>query len=135
MFTQEEIDYIKSQHLARIATISKSGQPDVAPVGFEFDGEYFYIGGRANLETRKYLNVQAGNKKVALAIDDLVTVNPWRPRGMKIHGTAEIVEYAGRLGNSPYLKVTPLKSWSWGIGQSVYEGGKFIVNKNVRDVS
>src|SRR5207249_633740 len=98
MFTPEEVAYIKSQPLARIATVSTSGQPDVAPVSFEFDGEYFYIGGRANARTRKYLNVLAGNKKAALAIDDLVTVNPWRPRGMKIHGTAEIVEYAGRFG-------------------------------------
>ncbi len=124
MFTEEEISYIKSQPLARIATISNSGQPDVAPVGYEFDGEYFYIGGRANPRTRKYLNVLAGNNMVALAIDDLVTTNPWTPRGIKIHGTAEIVEHAGRLGKSMDLRVTPVKSWSWGIGQSVYEGVK-----------
>lgn len=122
MFTPEEISYIKSQPLARIATVSTSGQPDVAPVGYEFDGQYFYIGGRANAKTRKYLNVLAGNKQVALAIDDLETVNPWRPRGVRIHGTAEIVEHSGRLGSSLYLRVTPAKNWSWGIGRPVFEG-------------
>jgi len=41
MFTQKEIDYINSQHLARLATVSKSMKPDVAPVGFRFDGKTF----------------------------------------------------------------------------------------------
>ena len=51
LFTEKEIEYIKSQRLARIATSSfsssnvESSQPDVAPVGFDFDGEYFYVGG------------------------------------------------------------------------------------------
>ena len=44
-FTEEEITYLRSQRLARIATVDPEGQPDVAPVGFEFDGTYFYVGG------------------------------------------------------------------------------------------
>jgi hypothetical protein len=36
--------------LARIATTSEDMQPDVAPVGFDFDGTYFYVGG-INLPT------------------------------------------------------------------------------------
>jgi hypothetical protein len=31
--------------VARIATASKELQPDVATVGFDFDGTYFYVGG------------------------------------------------------------------------------------------
>jgi len=45
MFSDEEISYIKSQHLARLATVGPDGQPDVVPVGFDFDGTYFYCGG------------------------------------------------------------------------------------------
>jgi pyridoxamine 5'-phosphate oxidase family protein len=45
MFSEKEVDYIKSQRLGRIATVSKELQPDVAAVGFEFDGQNFYIGG------------------------------------------------------------------------------------------
>ena len=45
MFSEKEIEYLKSQHIARIATaaVSPDGsvQPDVVPVGFDFDGEYF----------------------------------------------------------------------------------------------
>jgi pyridoxamine 5'-phosphate oxidase family protein len=37
MFSDKEIAYLQSQRLARIATVSKERQPDVAPVGFDFD--------------------------------------------------------------------------------------------------
>lgn len=43
MFSDKEINYLKSQRLARVATVSGELQPDVSPVGFEFDGESFYI--------------------------------------------------------------------------------------------
>jgi len=46
MFSESEISYIRSQYLARIATVNSDGQPDVVPVGYEFDGSVFYIGGR-----------------------------------------------------------------------------------------
>jgi pyridoxamine 5'-phosphate oxidase family protein len=49
-FTQEEIAYLQSQRLARIATVSPDGQPDVVPVGHLLDGEYFYVGGRKPLD-------------------------------------------------------------------------------------
>ena len=74
MFSEKEIEYIKSQHIARIATASVSSsshkeeqveeeeesgsaQPDVVPVGFDFDGEYFYVGGINILKSTKYKNV------------------------------------------------------------------------------
>ena len=44
-FTEDEVAYLKSQPLARLATVDADGQPDVVPVGFEFDGTYFYVGG------------------------------------------------------------------------------------------
>ena len=60
LFTEKEIEYIKSQRLARIATSSSVSpsdiancQPDVAPVGFDFDGEYFYVGGMNILKSTK----------------------------------------------------------------------------------
>ena len=109
MFSDKQIQYIKSQLLARIATVSTHLQPDVAPVGYEFDGQHFYIGGLQQEKTNKYKNVANGNSKVALVIDDLESVNPWKPRGIKIHGSAEIVERQGQLGTAPYLKVTPEK--------------------------
>ncbi len=68
-----------SQPLGRIATVSKDGKPDVAPVGFEFDGEHFYIGSSIMKKTRKFWNVKNGNTGVSFVIDDLASTRPWRP--------------------------------------------------------
>ena len=114
-FTEEEVAYLKSQPLARIATVAQGGQPDVAPVGFEFDGTYFWVGGHAPERTRKFLNVQAGQAKVALVIDDLVSTNPWTPRGLRVYGTAELVQRSGQFGPGTYMRITPDVSWSWNL--------------------
>ena len=129
MFTEKEIAYLKSQLLARLATVSENGQPDVTPVGFEFDGEYFYIGGMNNRATRKYKNVAEGNAQVALVIDDLKTVDPWAPRGIRVYGTAEIVEHQGYAGRGSYLRIKPTTSWSWAIVGSAMQDGKFKPHK------
>lgn len=114
-FTQEETAYLQSQPLARIATVAPEGQPDAAPVGFEFDGTYFYVGGVDPANSRKFRNVRAGNDKVALVIDDLVSTNPWTPRFMRIYGTGELIERQGRFGPGPYMRITPAISWSWNL--------------------
>ncbi|MCL4267623.1 MAG: PPOX class F420-dependent oxidoreductase [Anaerolineae bacterium] len=115
MFSAAEITYLESQRLARLGTVSRQGQPTVDAVGFEFDGTRFYIGGIALSSSRKYKNVAAGNHKVSLIIDDLESIQPWKPRQIKIHGWAEIVERDGRFGHKPYLAITPTVSWSFGI--------------------
>jgi pyridoxamine 5'-phosphate oxidase family protein len=129
MFSEKEIAYLNSQNLARIATVSSKGQPDVAPVSFEFDGEYFYVGGLNMTTTLKYKNVVNGNPKVALVFDDLESTEPWNPRGLKLHGRAEIVERRGRVGEGPYLRIKPEKYWSWGIERPVFEEGKVVMKK------
>ncbi|HEU4448118.1 MAG TPA: PPOX class F420-dependent oxidoreductase [Nitrososphaeraceae archaeon] len=118
IYSEPEIQYLKSQRLARIATATRQGKPDVSPVGFEFDGMHFFIGSHSQdifFTTRKYKNVRDGNKEVALVIDDLESIQPWKPRGMKINGAAEIVEHNGMFGPGKYLKLTPSITWSWGI--------------------
>lgn len=117
-FSAPEIEYLKSQRLARIATVSTKGQPEVVPVAFEFDDKYFYVGSHSQdifLRTRKYKSVRAGNNRVGLVIDDLESVDPWKPRGIKLFGTAEVVERNGMFGPGKYLRITPQVSWSWGI--------------------
>ena len=127
MFSKPEIDYIKSQRLARIGTVDKkNNHPDVVPVGFEFDGNYFWIGSHDQdifFVTKKYKNVRDGNNKVGLVIDDLKTVQPWHPRCLKVNGTAEVMEHEGIFGPGKYLRVTPKISWSIGIeGLNLKEG-------------
>jgi pyridoxamine 5'-phosphate oxidase family protein len=111
-FSDLEVAYLRSQRLARLATVGPDGQPDVVPVGYEFDGTHLYVGGRDPARTRKFRNVQAGNPKVALVIDDLVSVDPWNPRSLRIYGTGELVEHRGRFGPGTYLRITPTVSWS-----------------------
>lgn len=59
-FSDEEIAYIKSQPLARVSTVAPDGQPNIAPVGFEFDDIHFYIGGFNRTNTRRSRNVRSG---------------------------------------------------------------------------
>jgi pyridoxamine 5'-phosphate oxidase family protein len=63
------LDYIELDFLDLIC------QSEVAPVGFDFDGEYFYVGGINILKSTKYKNVLKNNK-VALVIDDLRSIDP-----------------------------------------------------------
>lgn len=130
MFTEKETAYINSQHLARLATVSKSMQPDVAPVGFRFDGEKFFITGFDITKTFKYKNVKAGNDLVSLTIDDLASVQPWQARGIKIHGKAEIVETNGRAS----LIVHPVRLWSWGVDGEAFKDGKPVSRKASQEV-
>jgi pyridoxamine 5'-phosphate oxidase family protein len=117
-FSKLETDYLRSQRIARIATVSKEGQPDVVPVVPEFDGEYFWIGGH-NDQARKYRNVKHGNTSVALTIDDVESYNPWKTRAVRVYGTAEIVDHQGLLGRGKYLRITPKVSWGFGLGDTM----------------
>jgi hypothetical protein len=57
-------------------------------------------------------------------VDDLETVEPWKPRGIKIHGHAEVGERQGRFGTGLYIAVLPQVAWSWGIEAPVFQDGK-----------
>jgi pyridoxamine 5'-phosphate oxidase family protein len=109
IFSGKEVEYIESQPVARIATAAEvwtgpdyrsedntsiTVQPDVVPVGFYFDGEYFYIGGFNMPKSTKYKNVLR-NSLVALVIDDLISIKPWQPRGIRVYGDAEITKRQG----------------------------------------
>jgi pyridoxamine 5'-phosphate oxidase family protein len=131
-FSEEEKAYLLSQRLARFATASGDGQPDVVPVGFEFDGSDFYVGGLDLLSTRKYRNVPAGNELVALVVDDLVTLTPLIPRFVRVYGTASVVQRDG--GSSQALKIAPAVSWSWNLGGRGFpEAGNFEPRKSVHN--
>lgn len=118
MFSDAELGYLKSQRLARVATASRRGVPEVSPVRFEFDGRHFWIGSqRQELfpKTRRYRNVQAGNIRVALVVDDVAPTSPGGPRGIKVSGTAELLEHDGSFGRGTYIRITPLVTASWGV--------------------
>lgn len=115
-FSPEEIEYLASQPLARLATVATDGQPDVVPVALEFDGSAFWVGGTGEsaLSTRKFRNVTAGNENIALVVDDLVSVDPFIARGIRVYGCAsDPVTRTGLVGPGVYIRITPKTSWSW----------------------
>jgi pyridoxamine 5'-phosphate oxidase family protein len=129
-FTDKERAYLGSQRLARLATVSPSGQPDADVVGFELGGEEILIGSYRNLAgSRKYRNVAAGGDKVSLIVDSLASVDPMDPVAVKIHGTASIEQRNGRFGPMEYIVVRPLTSWSWGVEGPAFVDGEFQPHK------
>ena len=136
-FIEEEIAYLRTQRLARVATVSPGGQPDVMPVGYQFDGNYVYVGGMNPAKTRKFRNVGAGNTKVALVIDDLVSVNPWTVRGMRIYGNAELLfRKEGQFGPGHYMRITPIVSWSWNLdGRPTTHDHKVVYRRAVHEAA
>ena len=116
MFTDQEVAYLRSHGMARIATVAADGQPDVVPVVFEFDGSAFWVGGSGAsvTRTRKFRNVAAGGDRVALVVDDLVSFDPFVARGIRVYGRAQgPVERVGMLGPGYFLRITPVESWAW----------------------
>jgi pyridoxamine 5'-phosphate oxidase family protein len=124
-FTDEEITYLRSQPLARLATVSADGQPDVVPVAFEFDGTGFWVGGSGAsvLGTRKFRNISGDRRQVALVVDDLPSFDPFIARCIRVYGRAEPpVERTGMVGTGHYVHITPTVSWSWNMaGEPVGE--------------
>jgi len=108
-FNQKEKKFLKETKLARLATVSPSGQPHVVPVAFEFDGEFFYFGGYNITKSLKFKNLQRNNK-VGLVVDDLISTNPWTPRFVIIRGTVEILTEKGpsSIDENTSIKITPV---------------------------
>lgn len=125
MFTDQQLVYLRSQGLARIATVDVVGQPDVVPVAYEYDGTYFWVGGSGPSvrHTKKFLNVTAGNHRVAMVVDDVVSFDPFIARGIRIYGYADgPVERTGMVGPGYFLRITPVESWAWNMtGEPVGE--------------
>ncbi len=112
-FTTAELEYLRSQPLMRFATASSSGRPDVAPVVFEVDGSDIVTAGFDVTHTVRYRNVQK-NPRASVVVDDLASMNPWSPRGIKVIGSVAIDE----AGGSPRFRITPEVIVSWGINDT-----------------
>lgn len=92
-FSDEQLAYLKTQRLGRLATVDPRDQPQNNPVGFYLDKERqtIDIGGRNLGETKKFRNVRQGSR-VAFVVDDLASVDPWHPRMVEVRGWAEALD-------------------------------------------
>lgn len=123
-FTQAEVEYLKSQRLGRLATVSPGGQPHVVPVAFRFNSEMgtIDVGGHNGFSKRKKFHDVQKEPRVAFVVDDVASTNPWHARGIEIRGEAEILESGGETilpGFDPEMfRIRPQHVVSWGIEDS-----------------
>lgn len=119
-FTDPERAYLDGQRLGRLATVGQNGQPHVVPVGFRYDAndDAVHVGGHDFAETKKFRDAER-HPPVAFVVDDLASVDPWRPRGVEIRGRAETFREGGdHLGpgyDAAWLRIEPSRVVSWGL--------------------
>lgn len=129
VFTDAEIEFLRSQRLARIATASATGLPDVSPVTFGLDDDCLVSGGFDITKTVRYKHLLA-NPRATMVIDELVTVDPWAPRGLKVRGPATLEDDgSGKLS----VRIRPAVIWSWGINAALVANPGAIEKRVVED--
>ena len=108
VFQDEEIEYLNSQLLGRLATVGSDGQPHVVPVSFRYNAQLdtIDIGGHDFARRKKYQDVQR-NPRVAFLVDDMVSVDPWRPRGIEVRGEAEVRSSGGETLGPGFAPASP----------------------------
>jgi len=133
VFTDKEIEYIRSQRLGRLATVRPDGTPQIAPVGFRYNAELdvIEIGGRFMSQSKKFRNILQ-NPNVAFVIDDVLP--PWQPRFVEIRGTAQPLPTGGKAlfganyeADDAIIQITPRQIISWGLE----EGAGWANNRKV----
>jgi pyridoxamine 5'-phosphate oxidase family protein len=111
-FSEAQLAYLHGDRkLGRIATVGADGTPHVVPSGWLHNSELDTIDvtGRDVEATKKYRDVER-NGRAAIVIDDLATINPWRPRAIEVRGRAEATEGPGAL-----IRIYPDHVASWGL--------------------
>jgi pyridoxamine 5'-phosphate oxidase family protein len=115
-FTEEELTYLKTQRIGRLATVNERGEPQIAPVGFRYNEELdtIDIGGHHLTESQKFRNITR-NGLAAFVIDDVVP--PWQPRCLEIRGQAQALSEGGESVlaqfSSALIRLTPKRIISW----------------------
>ncbi len=111
-FNDDEVAYLTGEHrLGRLATVGKDGTPHVAPVGWTYNADLdtIDIGGRDFEQSKKYRDVR-GSGRAAIVVDDLASVDPWRPRGVEVRGHADAISEP-----EPLIRIYPDRVVSWGL--------------------
>ena len=118
--TAPHIEYLASQLLGRLATAGADHKPHVVPTSFRYNADLgtVDVGGHHVAKTKKYRDVQA-NGWAAIAVDDLVSIDPWTPRFLEIRGRAEALPtggaHLGRGFGEAFIRIYPEKINSFGI--------------------
>jgi nitroimidazol reductase NimA-like FMN-containing flavoprotein (pyridoxamine 5'-phosphate oxidase superfamily) len=98
-FTAGELEFLRSQRVARLATVGPSGWPHVVPVMYALgeDGAFEF-----DVDGVKLRNL-GHEPRAALVVD---AMGP--KRGVTIQGRAELI-------GPERARLTPVKKFSWGL--------------------
>jgi pyridoxamine 5'-phosphate oxidase family protein len=125
-FTPEEITYLQSQLLGRLATVGRDGDPHVVPVGYRYNPELdtIDIGGHGIARSRKYRDV-ARSGRAAFVVDDLLSTDPWTPRMLEVRGSAEVSPTGGQEIHPSFdpelIRISPMWIGSFGLNAEGFE--------------
>jgi len=116
VFREAELSYMAGgRQLGRIATVGADGTPHVVPVGWIYNAvrDTIDVGGHELERSKKFRDV-ARTGRAAIVIDDLASIEPWRPRGIEVRGRGEAIVLP-----TPLIRIHPVRIVSWGL-----EGGR-----------
>jgi pyridoxamine 5'-phosphate oxidase family protein len=99
VFTPGELEFLRSQRIARVATVGASGWPHVVPVMYALDDSGAF---EFDVDGVKLRNLQA-EPRAAMVVD---AMGP--KRGVAVQGRAELIA-------PDRARLTPDRKFSWGL--------------------
>ncbi|MEV6773709.1 PPOX class F420-dependent oxidoreductase [Nocardia sp. NPDC051030] len=130
-YSEAERNYLATQNLARLATVSPSGTPQIVPVGYQLNPDGTIDIGGPTPTAARYRNVRS-NPNVSIVIDDMTPddpkeVKPGWGRGVEIRGIAEILTVevppvAPDWFSKEIIRIRPRRIRSWHIDPANPDG-------------
>ena len=121
VFTPDELAYLQSQSMGRLATVGPDGRPHIVPLTYRFNVEEDAIdlGGIDFANTKKWRDAQQ-NQKVTFLVDD---ASPKGAHAVEVRGDAELHDTGGESINPrfsnfkpEFIRLRPYRIVSWGFG-------------------
>jgi pyridoxamine 5'-phosphate oxidase family protein len=99
LFTPSELEFLRSQRIARLATVGPTGWPHVAPVMYSIDDDGAF---EFDVDGVKLRNL-GSEPRAAMAVD---AMGP--KRGVAFQGRAELI-------GPERARLAPVRKFSWGL--------------------
>jgi pyridoxamine 5'-phosphate oxidase family protein len=99
VFNSSELEFLKSQRIARLATVGPSGWPHVVPVMYALDEDGAF---EFDVDGVKLRNI-TGEPRAAITVD---AMGP--KRGVAVQGHAELI-------SPERARLNPDRKFSWGL--------------------
>ncbi|MEP6774752.1 MAG: PPOX class F420-dependent oxidoreductase [Chloroflexota bacterium] len=135
VFTEDEVAFLQSKRIGRVATSNAKGDLHVVPLRFKYNAELDVIDlvGSDVGGTKKFRDVQATGR-AAFVVDD---IEDHKPRGVEIRGRAEAHVTGGSElmeGVGPtFIRLIPERVASWGIDSDTkYPAGRDVAGGEKR---